>query len=687
MSWISYFLLPLLVSGSLDSSKLSWSTGKDMWPATSDLTSTLAPDGNIYLAGGCMSSNGNKFDPLKGVFRCDAVTNKFFRYLPSANTYQTALPNMDKRRYRHAAAVANNHLYILGGRMVSDELVLQIEAFDFDSETWKVVGEFTEEQAASDLGAFSSGNTIYIVGGYDKNYNAKKSVWRIDASNPDSVTVSEATPLHEARGDVRAHQSGNHAWVVGGYTHENNYCPALSSVERFDLATEKWVQVNQPLQNARANMALTTLGDHLVTVGGESPAASDCNVFFPEPGANTAILDSMEALDDSDNTAWELSTSSMMTKRFRFGDAVTVDNKAYFFGGLDDYDSTCKCFSTTAQVLILTYDNIEPTAPPVNEPTAPPVDPTAPPVDPTAPPVEPTSPPVEEPTAPPMEPTSDILDDEEEEEENPPMAFCFASEAMVEVSDHRGHISMKDLRIGDYVKVASGDFSQVYSFGHYEPNVKGEYLSIKVRSNSNIKPLLISSHHMVLLENQEYVPASRVTVGDSLTLANGDHVAVKSIKSVMRKGAFAPFTKDGSIIVNGLVVSSFVALEQDASSSFMIGGFKTLSLHTLAYVFEAPHRIMCSINFDYFCQEETYSKEGLSAWIEGPLAASQWLVQQAAWIKLTVALPALVVFMAVAMMEQLMLHTSPVLLLLLGSIVAGSMALHKRREIKSRRKA
>lgn len=649
MNLLPYFLLPCLIAANIPNDKLSWSTGKPMWPATSDLTSTLAPDGNIYLAGGCMSSSGHKFQANLGTFKCDAVSSKFFSYNPATNQYFSALPNLPIRRFRHAAAAANGHLFIFGGRKVTDELVLEIHAFDFTTQIWKVVGQLTPEQAASDLGAFSDGNNnIYMVGGYDASYNAKKEVWRIDTSNPNSVSVSAAAPLWDRRGDVRAHADGDgFAYVVGGYTHENSYCPALRSTERFNLATGQWTKLND-LQTARANMAVTTLGGHVLTVGGESPASSDCNVFFPEPGSSTAVLDSVEIMDDGNgnNGPWQMSsTNALSKKRYRFGDAVTVGSKAYFFGGLDEYDSTCKCYKPSVEVLILTYDSAVPVTPS-------PVAATPAPVPPTPAPVEETDPPTLATGGIPIPPP----DDEDEDKTPPPAAFCFASETTVEVWN-KGRVAMKDLSIGDKVKVAGDKFSDVYSFGHYEPDAKGEYLSIDAGLN---KPLLITPDHMVLVNsNNNYVPASLVTVGDTLSLANGSPVSVQSIKSVIREGAFAPFTKDGSIVVNDIVASSFVALEPD-SASFMVGGYQVVSLHTLAHLFEAPHRLICEIN-SAFCTKETYNEQGLSAWIEAPLAFSQWLVRQAAWIKISIAIPALVLFSGVAVLEAVV--SNPVLLL------------------------
>jgi hypothetical protein len=47
------------------------------------------------------------------------------------------------------------------------------------------------------------------------------------------------------------------------------------------------------------------------------------------------------------------------------------------------------------------------------------------------------------------------------------------------------------------------------------------------------------------------VPASAVNVGDKLIVANGDDVTeVRKIERIARRGAFAPFTKAGTIVAS-----------------------------------------------------------------------------------------------------------------------------------------
>ena len=112
---------------------------------------------------------------------------------------------------------------------------------------------------------------------------------------------------------------------------------------------------------------------------------------------------------------------------------------------------------------------------------------------------------------------------------------------------------MDSIKIGDSVRVGPGnEFARVYSFGHYDKNMHAEY--VQIRTDVSASPLELTKDHMVFVQDGSFsksVPASAVNVGDKLVVANGDGVTeVRKIKRVTRRGAFAPFTKTGTIVVS-----------------------------------------------------------------------------------------------------------------------------------------
>jgi ABC-type phosphate transport system substrate-binding protein len=231
-----------------------------------------------------------------------------------------------------------------------------------------------------------------------------------------------------------------------------------------------------------------------------------------------------------------------------------------------------------------------------------------------------------------------------------PIVICFSGQSTVEV-ENRGVVAMQDLSIGDNVKVSGGKYSRVYSFGHYDRDVQASYVSIDAGLG---KPLIVSQDHMVFV-NDKPMKASFVSVGDKLSLANG-YATVKEISKVTAGGAFAPFTKEGTIIVDSIKVSSYVDL--DVNSYLSKGIFSFLNMHWIAHLSQAPHRLVCELNKS-FCSSETYNN-GISVWVGKPLALSNWLFNQNAVVMMALFIPVISLLMFAGVIE--MTIQSPIIL-------------------------
>lgn len=205
----------------------------------------------------------------------------------------------------------------------------------------------------------------------------------------------------------------------------------------------------------------------------------------------------------------------------------------------------------------------------------------------------------------------------------PPIAqaFCFPASSNVIVQD-KGVVSMGDLAIGDLVLVGNDHFEPVYSFGHYKPRDSGQFLRIQTANTT----LTLSESHMVFLKGNMAVPASQLIVGGILLGATGEELKVSGIEVVMKEGLFAPFTPSGTIVVDGVLASSFVAFEE--SESLKVLGID-VSFQWIAHTFEFPHRVMCS--YLATCPKETYDSNGVSEWVATPLQLAQRLLRHPSW--------------------------------------------------------
>lgn len=119
---------------------------------------------------------------------------------------------------------------------------------------------------------------------------------------------------------------------------------------------------------------------------------------------------------------------------------------------------------------------------------------------------------------------------------------------------------MNGLLIGDFVAARDGKFSRVYSFGHFAPSSNNDFLQICTDISTF---LAITGDHMLFLVDTTktggqilLTPAREVEIDDLLLTPESRPARVETIRKIHRRGLFAPFTEDGTIVVDGLVASN-----------------------------------------------------------------------------------------------------------------------------------
>lgn len=226
--------------------------------------------------------------------------------------------------------------------------------------------------------------------------------------------------------------------------------------------------------------------------------------------------------------------------------------------------------------------------------------------------------------------------------------FCFPSESVVDVLG-KGPVDMKQVKIGDKVLAADGEYEKIVSFGHRNEDATGEYLKMTTSSKAAIE---LTKDHMIFSGGKAFA-ADSFKVGDVIDMAHGQTEQVTKIQHVTREGAYAPFTESGAIVVNGVLASSYVAMQEGGSDMVTIGGIEIISHQLTAQISQAPHRIVCALNMA-LCEAETYNSEGVSNWVAGQYTAAKWIVKQNAVVMTIVLVPSVVVFGFVALVETLM---------------------------------
>jgi hypothetical protein len=171
---------------------------------------------------------------------------------------------------------------------------------------------------------------------------------------------------------------------------------------------------------------------------------------------------------------------------------------------------------------------------------------------------------------------------------------CFSSYNTVELHG-KGLVSMDSVVIGDHVRTGKNSFSRVYSFGHIDSEKTADYLQIYAEGIE--MPLEVTSLHLLFI-NDKMRPASHVKVGDMLGTNK-----VSKIRTVTRRGVYAPFTESGEIVVSGFLASSYAAVHS----------YTPINEHTEAHAFFAFRRLVCAFDFA-ICENENYTN-GYPDWL------------------------------------------------------------------------
>lgn len=182
---------------------------------------------------------------------------------------------------------------------------------------------------------------------------------------------------------------------------------------------------------------------------------------------------------------------------------------------------------------------------------------------------------------------------------------CFSGDATVQVLGF-GITPLEDLHVGDYVLSGGNRFETIYAFAHQNRHKGADLLAIYTSGGHS--PLEISSRHMVFLDQSNIpVPADSIKVGDVLRGSDTPRLVTK-IDPIRKKGIYAPLTKSGTIVVDGVVASSYTALQKHS----------LLAQHDYCHMGLSPFRLYCGIS-QRFCN--SYNQEGMPHYV----AFSIWL--------------------------------------------------------------
>jgi len=134
---------------------------------------------------------------------------------------------------------------------------------------------------------------------------------------------------------------------------------------------------------------------------------------------------------------------------------------------------------------------------------------------------------------------------------------------------------MDALQIGQNVRVATKEHSEVFMFSHKYTDVQATFVQLQTATGA----IQLTEGHYIYA-NGKAVTAGSVKVGDLLETAEGKPAAVTAIASVRATGLYNPHTVQGDIVVNGFRTTTYTEAINP----------------TLAHALLAPIRAMYTMN-------------------------------------------------------------------------------------------
>jgi len=142
--------------------------------------------------------------------------------------------------------------------------------------------------------------------------------------------------------------------------------------------------------------------------------------------------------------------------------------------------------------------------------------------------------------------------------------LCFPGNAIVQTP--HGPKCMRDVNLGDVLRVVACDgrlqWSPVIAFGHRDATMVAPY----VRLSTATRQITLSHEHLIGVMSGgnriEYIFAGEAVVGTPLVGCQENGVysdVVRNVSVVHEQGVYAPFTMEGTLVVDGVGASCYAS--------------------------------------------------------------------------------------------------------------------------------
>ena len=236
------------------------------WVALAPLPTPLANLAATTLGATLYVAGGNH----QGATAADVsvLSDQLLRYEESFDTWVVA--NKLPYAVAGAALVADETaLYLIGGwdgQNMRDEIWRYAPGAQSG---WELVGRLTKGRAF--LGAAAVHDALYIAGGYD----GVREITLLERFTPATGEIHELAPMATPRGGLSLVYDGVTLYAIGG-----GWTQPMTSLERYDMASNAWSNFPSPLQDEWRNLAAAGRDGRIYMTGGWAGDYLDIHLEF-----------------------------------------------------------------------------------------------------------------------------------------------------------------------------------------------------------------------------------------------------------------------------------------------------------------------------------------------------------------------------------------------------------------------
>lgn len=195
---------------------------------------------------------------------------------PRESAGWTLLATLPTARGETAAAVAGDHLYVIGGLTgLGGDASAEVSVYDPADDAWK--GAPAVPSPRHHAAAAGLDGTVYVSGGGPSasDWTPQATVWALD---PDAATWRDLAPMPEGRLGHRMLAIGQTLYVIGGVGDSGR-------VLAYDVAGGTWM-AGAEMPSPRDHLAAVVVDGEIWAIGGRSGGQNHGRVDIYDPGTD-----------------------------------------------------------------------------------------------------------------------------------------------------------------------------------------------------------------------------------------------------------------------------------------------------------------------------------------------------------------------------------------------------------------